>query len=140
MKYLIFSLLISSLYSVLAQEQETAQQKQMAAQMAKYMDNLWDATPEDGYGHLKILMENNGKPVQGAISLYGQYQLMAVGQRTTMTSFNPNHNGRFVLEEMEPGTYDVSITGFGEHREFSWSEEGIEITSGVATLITIDIP
>ncbi len=124
---------------VLAQSEETDQQRRMAAQMSEYMDMAWDMTPEEG-GNLNILMMKNGEPFAGVVSIHGQFQLKAAGTRSTMTAFNPNANGRYVLEETDAGTYEIVITGTGEMEGFTWSKQDVTITAGETTLITIEIP
>ena len=122
-----------------AQTLETAQQKQMAEQMAKYMDDAWEASPPDGMANLRVLMVKDGKLYAGTTSIYGKFNFKAAGNKTHLTAFNPNAKGRWVMEEMDAGTYDISIEGKEDMEGIKWEKTGYVLKAGEAPIIEIDL-
>jgi len=118
---IILGLTLISL-SATAQPVDTDQQKSMAKQMASYMDMAWDAEPEEGMANLRILMLKDGEPLEGIISIHGRYSLILKGKMNHSTAFNPNKNGRYVYEGLQPGTYELEVSGKYEADGFEWSE------------------
>lgn len=125
--------------SVFSQPEETDQQRQMAAQMAKYMDAAWEATPESGKSNIRFLMTHEGEPVAGIPSIHGRYSLAMDGKMSHRTAFNPNKNGRYVYEGLAPGTYTIKITGQYESEGFTWTKEGVEVKAGESPIVEIEV-
>ena len=119
----LLTLFIAFGMGLMAQPEETAQQKSMAKQMASYMDMAWDAEPEEGMANLRILMLEDGKPVEGIVSIHGRYSLIMRGKMNHSAAFNPNKHGKYVYEGLEPGTYQVEIKGQYEAQGFQWNDE-----------------
>ena len=136
-----FTLLIAVILTGIAfgQNPETAQQKQMAEQMAKYMNNAWEVSPESGKANLRFLFIKEGQPYSGIISIHGRFKIKAEGKQTHLTSLNPNTNGRWVLEELEPGTYNLYIEGQEEMKDFKWEKIGYAVKAGESPIIEIDL-
>jgi hypothetical protein len=133
---LIFLLIPLTLFS---QPEETEQQKQMAAQMAKYMDAAWEADPEPGNSNIRFLMTHEGEPVAGISSIHGRYSLSMDGKMSHRTAFNPNENGKYVYEGLPPGTYSITVIGQYESEGFTWSKEGIEVKAGESPIVEIEV-
>jgi len=124
------------------QSQETPQQKQMAEQMAKYMDAAWEAQPETGKSNLRILMTKNGHPYEGVISIHAQFSFRTAGISTFKnhhTNFNPNKNGRWVMEGLEPDTYNITIEGTGDMADFIWQRSGFKIEPNSSPVIEVTL-
>jgi len=122
--------------SATAQPDDTDQQKSMAKQMASYMDMAWDAEPEEGMANLRILMLKDGEPLEGIISIHGRYSLVLKGKINHSTAFNPNKNGRYVYEGLQPGTYQIEITGQYEAQGFEWKGQ-IEFQPNSSPIIEV---
>ncbi len=140
MKKLTFLLLgfMLHLYAF-AQTTETEQQKKMAAQMAKYMDAAWEASPESGKANLRILMLENDKPMAGKVSIYGAFALLIKGRYNHTTAFNPNANGRYVYEGITPGTYNILIEGKDGRQGFKWEKPGVKINVGESPVLEVKV-
>jgi hypothetical protein len=137
--YIVAILLILSgtLYS---QPEETEQQKSMAKQMAKFMDQAWEAKPEAGQANLRLLFLKNGEPYAGATSIHGRFDFILQGKRNYSTSVNPNDKGRYVYENIEPGTYKLILTGKHEMEGFSYEESNLQIEGNERPVIEISLP
>lgn len=125
-----------------AQDQppETDAQRQMAAQMAAWMDQVWETTPSDGTANLRVLLTQDGEPLALEPSIYGAFAFRARSGPTHIhQSFNPNSHGRWVHEGLEPGTYTVVIEGSGEYEGWTWTQDGIVLDADTAPLLEITV-
>lgn len=53
--------------------------------------------------------------------------------------FNPNSNGRWVYEDLEPGSYQLSIRGNGRSEGWTGSRDAVTVAAGDAPLVVIDL-
>lgn len=134
----IISGLISSSNITYAQE-ETESSIRMAKMMAEWMDTIWDQEPEEGLANIKILMTKDSEPFAGKVSIMGEFSFRAVSRSTHTTGFNPNINGKWVYEGLEPGTYDIFIEGTEKFKDWQWSKEGVTVKAGYSPLFEIDL-
>ncbi len=134
----IISGLISSSNITYAQE-ESESSIRMAKMMADWMDTIWDQEPEEGLANIKILMTKDGEPFAGKVSIMGEFSFRAVGEYTNTTGFNPNSNGRWVYEGLDPETFDIFIEGTDKFKGWHWSKEGVTIKAGDSPLFEIDL-
>ena len=137
-KLIILFALLCINCSLFAQE-ETKEQRDMARMMATFMDQVWESTPEEGYGNLRILMLKQGEVYAGSISAFGKFSYRLEGKSITLMSFNPNENGRFVHDEIKPGKYTLTIEGKDEMEGFKWEQVDILIESGSNSIIEVEI-
>jgi hypothetical protein len=136
---ILFITLLSFSIASYSQTAETEQQKQMAKQMAAFMDQTWEAEPEDGFANLRFLVMKDGEPYAGEVSIHGRFKLLVQGIQSQHTSFNPNANGRYVLETVKPGTYNIKIEGLEEMEGFSWSREKVEVEARTAPIFEVNL-
>ena len=134
----IISGLISSSNIIYAQE-ESEYSLRMAKMMAEWMDTIWNHEPEEGLTNIKILMTKDGEPFAGKVSIMGEFSFRAVGEFTHTTGFNPNSNGRWVYEGLEPGTYHVIIEGTKMFKDLQWSKDSVTVKAGDSPLYEIDL-
>ena len=134
---LILFIISLQLYS---QAQETEQQRTMAKQMAAYMDMSWDSEPEEGMANLRLKFIEGEEAFKGITSIHGRFNIKLQSRRTYLTSFNPNANGRYVYEGIEPGTYTLSISGIHEMEGFNYNQSGLIIKAGESPIVTISLP
>lgn len=119
---------------------ETASQQRMAELMAKMIDTKWEATPAEDSANLRFLMKKDGRPFAGKTSIYGEFSFRALQHGSTHhQAFNPNKNGRWVYEDLEPGTYDLVIEGSGQFAGWEWRKNSVSISAGEAPLFEIDL-
>ena len=134
----IISGLISSSNIIYAQE-ESESSLRMAKMMAEWMDTIWNHEPEEGLTNIKILMTKDGEPFAGKVSIMGEFSFRAVGEFTHTTGFNPNSNGRWVYEGLEPGTYHIIIEGTKMFKALQWSKDSVTVKAGDSPLFEIDL-
>lgn len=140
MKAFVTSMALLLCLAIHAQPEETEQQKSMAKQMASYMDMAWEAEPESGMANLRILFLKDGKPYSGVTSVHGRINFVMQGRRNYSTSINPNDNGRYVYEGIEPGTYKLLLSGKYELEGFSYEQSNLVIKEGEQSLLEIELP
>ena len=124
---------------LLAQTEETEQQKQMARQMARYMDAAWEAKPKPGLANLRLLIRKDGEPYAGVVSIHGALDLQLKGPMQYTVAFNPNNNGRYVLEDIEPGNYIIMLKGRNEFDGFDWIKQDFNLVKGEKPVIEVNI-
>ena len=134
----IFSGIISSSNITYAQD-ESESSIRMANMMAEWIDTIWDQEAEEGLANIKILMTKDDEPFAGKISIMGEFSFRAVGEYTNTTGFNPNRNGRWVYEGLEPGTYEIFIEGTDKFKDWQWIKEGVTIKAGDSPLFEINL-
>ena len=134
----LITILFFSVDSTLAQE-ESESSIQMAKMMAEWIDTIWDQEPEEGLANIKILMTKDGEPFAGKVSIMGEFSFRAVSRSTHTTGFNPNNNGRWVYEGLEPGTYHIFIEGTDNFNYWQWIKEGVTIKAGDSPLFEINL-
>ncbi len=134
----IISGLISSSNIIYAQE-ESESSLRMAKMMAEWMDTIWNHEPEEGLTNIKILMTKDGEPFAGKVSIMGEFSFRAVSEYTHTTGFNPNSNGRWVYEGLEPGTYNIIIEGTDKFKDWQWSKDSVTVKAGDSPLYEIDL-
>ena len=134
----IISGLISSSNIIYAQE-ESESSIRMAKMIAERMDTMWDQEPEEGLANIKILMTKDCEPFTGKVSIMGEFSFRAVGEFTHTTGFNPNSNGRWVYEGLEPGTYHIIIEGTKMFKALQWSKDSVTVKAGDSPLFEIDL-
>jgi hypothetical protein len=125
----------------IAAGQQTASQRNMARMMAEKIDRLWDQPPAEGEANLRFLLKKGGQPFAGVESITTEFRFSAQ-QRGSFRNqgFNPNGKGRWIYEELDPGTYNLTITGTGRFEGFTWSKEGVVVKAGEAPLFEIELP
>jgi len=111
----------------------------MAKMMAEWMDTIWNHEPEEGLTNIKILMTKDGEPFAGKVSIMGEFSFRAVNEYTHTTGFNPNSNGRWVYEGLEPGTYNIIIEGTDKFKDWQWSKDSVTVKAGDSPLYEIDL-
>ena len=135
--FIISGLSLPSNHSYAQEESES--NIQMAKMMAEWMDTIWDQEPEEGLANIKILMTKDGEPFAGKVSIMGEFSFRAVSRSTHTTGFNPNSNGRWVYEGLEPGTYEIFIEGTDKFKDWQWSKESVTVKAGDSPLFEIDL-
>jgi hypothetical protein len=133
-----FIFILTSIGSALAQE-ESKSSKRMAEMMAKMIDENWETAPEKGTANIKILMTKDGKPYAGKISIHTDFSFRAIGRWHHSQGFNPNSNGRWIYEGIEPGTYKLEIEGLHEFKGWNWTKDSVEVKSGETPLFEISL-
>lgn len=111
----------------------------LAQQMAEWIDQVWEADPPKNAANLRFLFIKNGSPFSGKIDIEGDFVFRATGRQNHIQAFNPNSKGRWVFEEIQPGTYDLSITGAGPFDGWTWSKKMIEIKPDTKPLLEIPL-
>lgn len=114
-------------------------QQDLAKQMAEWMDKAWEADPPKDAANLRFLLTKSGAPFAGKIDIKGDFVFRAQGRENHVQAFNPNSNGRWVYEELSPGTYNLSITGSGAFDGWQWSKKGVEIKASTKPLYEINL-
>ena len=84
-------------------------------------------------------MTKDGEPFAGKVSIMGEFSFRAVSRSTHTTGFNPNGNGRWVYEGLEPGTYEIFIEGTDKFKGWQWSKKGVTVKAGISPLFEIDL-
>ncbi|MBT8383634.1 MAG: carboxypeptidase regulatory-like domain-containing protein [Ignavibacteriaceae bacterium] len=125
--------------TVFAQE-ESATNKRMAEMMANMIDEIWDQSPDKGLANIRISMTKDGEPFAGKVSILTDF-LFRAEQRGSQSSqgFNPNSNGRWVYEGLQPGTYKLVIEGINDFESWQWNKEGITVSAGDTPLFEISL-
>ncbi|MGD8305426.1 MAG: hypothetical protein PVF17_02130 [Ignavibacteria bacterium] len=134
----IFLVLIVMLFNQ-SFAQDTESNNRMAEQMAEWMDVVWDQDPEEDYANIRILMTKDGEPFAGKISLQGDFNFRAEGRTNHYQAFNPNSNGRWVYQEIDPGTFNLTIEGSNEFEGFKWTKKSVKIEAGDKPLFEITL-
>jgi hypothetical protein len=121
--------------------EESDSERMMAEMMAQQMDEIWDEAPEAGTANVRILITRDGRPFAGMTSIYTEFSFRADARAHYSQGFNPNANGRWVYEGLDPGEYQITVAGVeGERFEgFEWSET-FSIAAGSAPLLEIGVP
>ncbi|GAB5418520.1 MAG: hypothetical protein Crog4KO_02770 [Crocinitomicaceae bacterium] len=120
-------------------QEETASQKSMAKNMASMMDRAWEANPEEGTANARFLFKNGDVVFFETISIYGKLNCSIQGRWNYTQAFNPNENGRFVYESIEPGTYTITIEGTVNGSDFKWTKQGVVFQDGDSPLFEINV-
>ncbi len=126
--------------AVAAQQTETDIERRMAQRMAERMDTVWDQEPEDGMANIRFLITRGDVPFSGKVSIYTEFSFRAVqhgGQSTQ--GFNPNENGRWVYEDLEPGQYELHVVGSERFEGFTWTEH-VTVAAGDKPIFEIAVP
>ncbi len=117
----------------------TAAQQRMAEQMAEWMDMVWEQDPPKEAAHLRFEFYKNGKLYAGKISIHGDFTFWARSRAQHTQAFNPNKNGRWVYEDLAPGTYEITITGINEFEGFSWKKDAVKVEAGTTPLFKVNL-
>jgi hypothetical protein len=120
-------------------QSESESQRQMARQMAQWMDTAWNRQPDSGMSNIRLLMRHGGSPFAGKISVHTEFSFRAIARRTTTQGFNPNGNGRWVFEGLEPGDYQLHVSGSGRFSGFSWTQ-AVTLEAGDRPVFEIEVP
>ncbi len=114
--------------------------RNIAERMASQSDELWDSKPKAGSANLRFLLQKNGKPYAGKVSINTEFGFTARFRgRQIHQGFNPNSNGRWVNDGFEPGSWDLLIEGVGPFEGFSWRKKGITVNAGESPLFIINL-
>jgi hypothetical protein len=121
--------------------EESDSEKRMAEMMAQQMDQRWEEAPEAGTANVRILTTQNGAPFAGMTSIYTEFSFRADARTHYSQGFNPNANGRWVYEGLDPGDYQVTVAGVeGERFEgFEWTGP-LSVAAGETPLLEIEVP
>jgi hypothetical protein len=111
----------------------------MAARMAAQMDQVWGQRPDDGTANIRILMTSGGQPFAGKVSIFTEFHFRAVSRSHHTQGFNPNENGRWVYEGLDPGDYEITVVGAQRFDGFEWSQE-ISVAAGDTPILEIEVP
>jgi len=136
--FLLFLIFLSNNNSLFAQE-DTKAEKQMAEMMANMVDQNWDQPPEKGMANIRILMTKDGKPFAGKISIHTDFSFRAIGKWHHSQGFNPNSNGRWIYDGLEPDTYKLEIEGLNDFEGWTWEKEGVTVKAGESPLFEISL-
>ncbi len=139
----IFSVLLFVLFLpvnnfVLAQN-KSDDNKGMAEMMAQMVDANWDKPPEEGLANIRILMLKDGKPFAGKVSIHTDFSFRAIGRYHHSQGFNPNKNGRWIYDGIEPGAYKLEIVGLNEFKGWKWEKDGVKVKAGDTPLYEIPL-
>jgi len=109
----------------------------LAKQMAAWMDKVWDADPPEDAANLRFLFYKNGAIFSGKIDIEGDFVFRARSKYNHTQAFNPNKNGRWVYENLAPGTYNLSIEGQNEYSDWSWSKDKVRVDPSTRPIFKI---
>jgi len=137
--HVILLLFFLSTTSFLHAQDESESSKRMAKMMAQMIDTNWDQPPEEGMANIRILMTKDGKPFAGKVSIHTDFTFSAVSRSHHNQGFNPNNNGRWIYDGLEPGTYTLEINGLNEFKDFKWTKEGVTVKAGDSPLFEIPL-
>jgi len=118
---------------------ETSEER-LARQMATWMDAIWNIIPTEEVANLRFLFTKGGRVFKGKVDIGGDFVFRARNVQTHVQAFNPNSNGRWVFEDLPPGTYNLSIEGQNEFEGWTWSKQGVLVTAKTAPLFDISLP
>ena len=113
----------------------------VARMYAEEIDRVWSRKPKEGKANLRFLLKQAGRPFAGLVDIRAELNFSARGGRGLYVTqgFNPNANGRWVYEDLEPGTYDLLIQGSGRFDGWEWHREAVEVVAGQAPLFEVDL-
>ena len=91
----------------------------------------WDSPPHAGKANLRLALVHEGKPFKGQSGLVTQFELRALAGGSLFTQgFNPDADGRVIIEGLEPGDYQLTVSA--RQAEFkSWQKSAR--VEGIAT-------
>lgn len=118
---------------------DNTSQQELARQMAAWIDKVWEENPPENTANLRFLFYKDSRIYAGKIDINGDFIFRAKSIRNHVQAFNPNKNGRWVFEELPPGTYNLSITGKNEFTGWSWSEEHVKVAPKTKPLFKINL-
>jgi len=133
------SILTFSSLNISYAQKESESSIRMARMMAEQIDEIWDQGPEDGMANIRIQMLKDGEPYSGKVSIFTEFSFRAESRSTYSQGFNPNKNGRWIYEELPPGTYNLVIEGFEKFEGWTWAKESVTVNSGDTPLFEINI-
>ncbi len=116
-----------------------ASQNALAEQMAAWMDKIWEETPPENTAYLRFEFFKDGKIFSGKIDIQGDFVFRAKSKSNHIQAFNPNTKGRWVFEDLPPGTYDISISGKNDFNGWTWSKNKVEVNANTSQLFTIHL-
>ncbi len=117
----------------------TSSEERLAKRLWERVDKNWEIKPEEGTANIRILLTKDGKPFEGKLSIHTEFIFSAQGRMTHNQGFNPNTNGRWIYEELDPGTYDLIIKGLGRFEGWEWRRSGVQVAAGETSLFEIDL-
>lgn len=113
----------------------------VAEAFSRWIDQVWDKAPAEG-ANLRFLFTRQGKPVAGVARMKTDYRFSAMrigrGQQITQ-GFNPNPNGRWVYEGLEPGRYTITLQRTVPGSDWRWQRE-IEVKEGDHPRFDVPLP
>jgi len=115
--------------------------QRMAEQFAAHIDAIWEQPPAEDLANLRFLFHRTGSPFAGKVQMETELQFHARtrGGIQIHQGFNPNRNGRWVYENLEPGRYDLEIVGNGRFQGFVWRALGVDVGPNQAPLTEIEL-
>ena len=126
--------------AVISSVQTASAQRGNPAAFGKYIDQMWDKPPAEGMANLRFLLKKDGKPLAGALSDQTEFHFAAKKPgKQSLQGFNPNSNGRWIHEDLDPGTYDLEITGSGRFEGWKWTKAAVTVRAGESTLFEVEI-
>ena len=134
----LLTFLLTINHITLSQE-ESESSKRMAEMMAQQIDTIWEQEPEEGTANIRILMLKDEEPYAGKVSIHTDFSFRAISRGQHSQGFNPNSNGRWVYEGLEPGTYKLEIEGFNEFENWGWEKDSVKVEAGDAPLFKISL-
>ena len=121
------------------QYSDRSSQQKIARQMAEWMDMVWDEAPPENAANLRFLFFKDGKLFFEKIDIHGDFVFRAKSSKYHSQAFNPNKNGRWVYEDLEPGVYNLSITGQNEYSDWSWSMDNVRVEANTKPIFEINL-
>ncbi|NRA10993.1 MAG: hypothetical protein HRT57_03440 [Crocinitomicaceae bacterium] len=114
-------------------------QLSMIKMMAEYMDDAWDMKPDAGTGNLRVLVTKDGVPMAGKLGIHGEFSFRAESTIGTihLTYFDPNLNGKWVMEGMKAGDYKITIKGKTDYPNFVFESATYTITDGATPILEL---
>ena len=101
------------------------------------MDMAWEAQPDKGMANIRFQFVKDGKPYAGVVSIHGRFDLVLHGRSIQTTSVNPNANGRYVYENLTPGTYKLTLKGRHEQEGFLLELSDFSVGAGDTPVIEV---
>ena len=114
----------------------------MALKVGEYIDKTWEVVPDNDTATVRLQFRLEERPFAGKISMMSEFVFRAIdeeNERFYNVGLNPNLNGRWLIENVTPGTYKVHVIGNGRFAGWTWEREALSIEPNTAELYELDL-